>query len=205
MAVVAYIAVGSNIRPETNIPAALGKLMRSVRVTATSTFYRTAALRRPGDPDFRNGGWRVETDLGARALKFTVLRRIEEELGRARCADRYAPRTMDLDLLEYGGMAIDQPDLRVPDPDIRSRPFLAAALLELCPELVLADSGERLAEVYRHVCATDMHSQRECISVPPDAARMRPGLTAGSATSVAQTPLVADAELSRQLRERIER
>ena len=153
MAVVAYIAVGSNIQPEANIPAALDKLMSCVRVTASSTFYHTAALQRPGGPEFLNGVWQIETDLDARALKFTVLRRIEEELGRTRTADRYAPRTIDLDLLVYGSAAINEPDLRVPDPDIRSRPFLAAALLELAPELVLADSGERLAALASRLCA----------------------------------------------------
>jgi len=167
VAVAAYIAVGSNIHPETNIPAALDKLMRFVRVTASSTFYRTAPLSAPGtpagkgaratggnvgatsrgDPEFLNGVWRIETGLDARALKFTVLRRIEEELGRTRGTNRYAPRTIDLDLLIYGSMAINEPDLRVPDPDIRSRPFLAVPLLQLAPDLVLADNGERLADV----------------------------------------------------------
>ena len=148
MTVVAYVGVGSNIQPEANIPAALERLMRFVRVTASSIFYRTPALKRSGDPDFLNGVWQIETDLHARVLKFTVLRRIEEELGRARTADRYAPRTIDLDLLVYDDAAINEPGLCVPDPDVRSRPFLAAPLLELSPGLVLADTGEPLASVW---------------------------------------------------------
>lgn len=145
MSIVAYVAVGSNIQPEANIPAALDKLRRAARVTASSTFYRTAALDRPGDPDFLNGVWQIETDLSPHALKFDVLRRIEEELGRKRSADKYAPRTIDLDLIVYDNAAIAEPDLRVPDPDIRTRPFIALPLLELSPEVVLADTGERLA------------------------------------------------------------
>ncbi|MCY3022976.1 MAG: 2-amino-4-hydroxy-6-hydroxymethyldihydropteridine diphosphokinase [Planctomycetota bacterium] len=160
--------MGSNIRPEANIPAALEKLMRAVRVTATSTFYRTAALQRSGtgeegrttDPEFLNGVWKIETDLDARALKFTVLRRIEDELGRTRTADKYAPRTVDLDLLVYGDTAIDEAGLRVPDPDIRSRSFLALPLLELCPDLALADTGERLAALPVAAAGTQLAPDR---------------------------------------------
>jgi 2-amino-4-hydroxy-6-hydroxymethyldihydropteridine diphosphokinase len=147
MSVAAYIAVGSNIRPEENIPAALDRLRRAVRVTASSTFYRTAALDRPGDPDFLNGVWRIETELPACALKFDVLRRIEDALGRTRGADRYAPRTIDLDLLLHGEAVIAEPGLRIPDPDIRARVFLAVPLLELAPALVLPDTGESLASL----------------------------------------------------------
>jgi 2-amino-4-hydroxy-6-hydroxymethyldihydropteridine diphosphokinase len=139
--------------------------MRAVRVTASSTFYRTVPLaaprtagvppaptaRRmlPEQPPFLNGVWQIETDSDARLLKFAVLRGIEDKLGRVRTAGRYAPRTLDLDLLVYGSAAINEPDLRVPDPDIRSRPFLALPLLELAPGLVLADNGECLADVCR--------------------------------------------------------
>jgi 2-amino-4-hydroxy-6-hydroxymethyldihydropteridine diphosphokinase len=159
--VVAYVAVGSNIRPETNIPAALDKLLRAVRVTAISSFYRTPALDRPGDPDFLNGVWQIETDVAARALKFDVLRRIEKELGRKRSTDKYAPRTIDLDLIVYGDAAIAEPRLRVPDPDIRSRAFVALPLLELSPELVLADTEERLAELPVALSRPQLRADRE--------------------------------------------
>ena len=74
-----------------------------------------------------------------------MLRRIESELGRVRSADRYAPRTIDLDLLLYGDLVIDEPGLRIPDPDIRIRPFIAVPLLELEPGLVMPDTGEAIA------------------------------------------------------------
>ena len=83
----------------------------------------------------------------ARTLKFGILRDIETELGRTRGADRYAARPIDLDLAVYGDAAIDEPDLRIPDPDIRERPFVAVPLLELAPNLVMPDSGESLASL----------------------------------------------------------
>ena len=144
---VAYVGVGSNVDPEANVPAALRRLTRRVRVTGSSTFYRTAALRAPGTPPFANGVWRVETELGPHELKFGALRPIEEELGRKRTADEYAPRTIDLDVLLHGAAVVREPDLTLPDPDILERPFVAVPLWELAPDLALPGSGRRLADV----------------------------------------------------------
>ena len=77
----------------------------------------------------------------------TWLRRIEADLGRVRNADAYAARPIDLDVLICGDEVVEDLGLVLPDPDLRSRSFLAAALLELAPDLVLPDSGERLAEL----------------------------------------------------------
>lgn len=143
----AYIAVGSNIEPEENIPKALEKLKRNVRVKTTSTFYRTMPIGRPEQDAFLNGIWEIETKKTAHALKFDVLRRIETEIGRMRTDDKYAARTIDLDIALYGDLVIDAPDFQIPDPDIRTRPFIAVPLLELAPALVLPDTGEQLASI----------------------------------------------------------
>jgi 2-amino-4-hydroxy-6-hydroxymethyldihydropteridine diphosphokinase len=142
-----YVGVGSNIDPERHIVEALVRLRQRVRVTATSTFYWTAAVGPAGQPRFLNGIWPVATDLPARELKLEVLRGIEAKLGRTRTADKYAPRTIDLDIVLYGDEVIDEPDLRVPDPDIRKRAFIAVPLLELAPNLVLPDTGDELASL----------------------------------------------------------
>jgi 2-amino-4-hydroxy-6-hydroxymethyldihydropteridine diphosphokinase len=142
-----YVAVGANVEPEANILRALDRLQGAVRVVATSTFCRTEPERRPRQPAFLNGVWRLDTDLEPRPLKFDLLRPIEAELGRVRSADKDAPRPIDLDLVLYGGRVVCEPDLRLPDPEIRRRPFVAVPLLELAPELVLPDSTERLADL----------------------------------------------------------
>lgn len=141
----AYVGVGSNIEPERNIRRALDLLKQRVHVAACSTFYRTAPVDRPDQPPFLNGVWRIETPLTAYALKFDVLRPIEADLGRVRTVDPYAARPIDLDVLLYGDVVVDEPDLRIPDPDIRTRSFLSVPLLELDPELVLPDTHEPLA------------------------------------------------------------
>jgi 2-amino-4-hydroxy-6-hydroxymethyldihydropteridine diphosphokinase len=158
---VAYVGVGSNVDPEANVPAALRRLARRVRVTGSSTFYRTAALQAPGTPPFVNGVWRVETELGPRELKLEVLRSIEEELGRKRTADKYAPRPIDLDVLLHGAAVVREPDLTLPDPDILERPFVAVPLWELAPDLALPGSGRRLADVVGAMSKAGMESWPE--------------------------------------------
>lgn len=146
----AYVAVGSNIDPRANLPAALRLLRRRVEVTGLSTVYRTRALGRGGEagggPDFCNAVWAIRTSHPARELKFGVLRGIEDALGRSRGPDRYAPRTIDLDLVLYGDEAIDEPGLCIPAPDV-ARPFVAWPLSELAPLLVLPGTGEPIRRV----------------------------------------------------------
>ena len=141
----AFVSVGANIDPEHNVVEALRLLRQRVRVTGVSTFYRTKAIGRPQQQDFLNGVCKVTTDIVPRSLKFDVLRDIEQQLGRVRTADKYAARTIDLDVILHGTAVIDEPDLHIPDPDIRTRAFVGVPLLELAPELRLPDTGEALA------------------------------------------------------------
>ncbi|NLE58671.1 MAG: 2-amino-4-hydroxy-6-hydroxymethyldihydropteridine diphosphokinase [Planctomycetes bacterium] len=141
----AFIAVGSNIEPERNVARALQFLQQQVRVAASSTFYWTTPVGRLDQPRFLNGVWRVETCLSPSSLKFDVLRDIESKLGRVRTMDKYAPRTIDLDVLLHGRVVLSDPDLQIPDPDIRERPFIVVPLLELAPDLTMPDTGEPIA------------------------------------------------------------
>ena len=142
-----YIAVGSNIDPERHVLAALQRLQTRIEVTAASTFFLTAPLDRPEQEPFVNGVLQARTGRPARALKFEVLRAIEADLGRRRTRDPSASREIDLDLVLYGDLVLCEPDLQVPDPDLRQRSFVAVPLLELCPDLVLPDTGERLGDL----------------------------------------------------------
>lgn len=142
-----FVAVGSNVDPEDHVPQAVRLLAARLGPLRTSTFYRTAPLGWPGQPRFYNGvveGW---TALPPLRLKWHVLRGIETRLGRVRTADRFAPRTIDLDLLLHGEHVVATPALRLPDPDIAARPFLAVPLHELAPDLVLPGSRLRVADL----------------------------------------------------------
>lgn len=144
--VLCHIAVGSNIDPEINIPAGLWRLAGRVCLTRTSVFYRTAPLGRPEQDDYLNGVVEAAHEGGPVALRET-LRQVEAETGRVRTADKYAARTLDLDLLLYGGEQVELPGFAVPDPDLWRRPFLAAAALELAPDLVVPGTGKRLRDL----------------------------------------------------------
>ncbi|MBP9002628.1 MAG: 2-amino-4-hydroxy-6-hydroxymethyldihydropteridine diphosphokinase [Candidatus Hydrogenedentes bacterium] len=135
------IAVSGNIDPLRWLPIAVRRLGDFARVEATSPFFITPPLRRSGQPDYRNGVLRCQSELQPRALKFDVLRVIEAECGRVRGEDAYAARTVDLDLLDWGGIILNESGLRLPDPDLLERPFLAAAVLSIDPEYTLPGIG----------------------------------------------------------------
>lgn len=151
----AFVAVGSNVDPERNILAALALLSERTRIVGVSPFYRTQPIVRSEQEEFRNGVFRIETTFSPRTLKFEVLRPVEAALGRVRTNDPYAARTIDLDLVFYEDTVIDEVDLRIPDRDLRDRAFVAAAVLDLAPELCLPDTGERLAEAYERRHASE--------------------------------------------------
>lgn len=138
------VAIGSNVEPEKNIADALGRLADRVEIVGLSNFYRTEPVGPPGQPPFVNGACAIRTALGPLDLKRTVLRQVEDAGGRIRTADRYAPRTIDLDLLVYGPTVLNEADLELPDPEILDRPFLWLPLLELDPGLILPGTGVRL-------------------------------------------------------------
>jgi dihydroneopterin aldolase/2-amino-4-hydroxy-6-hydroxymethyldihydropteridine diphosphokinase len=142
----AYVGLGSNIEPEANVRAAVRLLAARERVLAVSTFYWTEAIP-PGSPAFINGALSLETRRRPLELKVDVLRDIEVRLGRVRTPDRNAPRTIDCDLLVHGNEAASEPSLVLPSPDIEARAFVALPLFELAPDLILAGSGRRLADV----------------------------------------------------------
>jgi dihydroneopterin aldolase/2-amino-4-hydroxy-6-hydroxymethyldihydropteridine diphosphokinase len=152
----AFISVGANIKPEENIREAVYRLAQATHMTAISMFYRGPAIDRPDQPDFYNGVVGIETDLSPAALKRGVLHTIEAGLGRNRSADKYAARTIDLDLLLYDDWIVSDEQLRLPNPDIVTRAFVAIPLYELAPDLVLPDSGVPIREVAERFETDDM-------------------------------------------------
>jgi len=92
-------------------------------------------------PRFLNAAARVETTRSPREL-LALLLQVERELGRVRGeGPRYGPRTIDLDLLLYGGETIDEPGLEVPHPRLHERRFALEPLLELDPGLAVPGRG----------------------------------------------------------------
>ncbi len=135
-----YIGIGSNIEPEINIPKSLNLLQEYLKIVNISPVFVTSPIGGKGkQPDFFNCV--IETKLREMTtpfcLKFNVLRKIENELKRVRSDDKYAPRTIDLDILLFKNLTIKEKDLNIPDPDIFSRGFIFAGLLYLNPSLII--------------------------------------------------------------------
>jgi len=157
----AFIGIGSNIAPEENIREALRRLAQSAHLVSISTFYRQPAVGRPEEPDFYNGVVGIDTDLAPAILKWRVLRAIEGALGRRRSADKYASRTIDLDLLLYGDFVLSSNELTLPDPDILTRPFIAIPLYEIAPALVVPGFRVPIRQVAEQFATESMQPMRE--------------------------------------------
>jgi 2-amino-4-hydroxy-6-hydroxymethyldihydropteridine diphosphokinase len=143
----AFVSVGSNIDPAANTEQALRLLGSETRITNISTVYQTEAEGRPEQPRYYNCVVEIDTALPPRELKFHVLRKIENKLGRMRGSDKFSARTIDLDLILYDELVMAAEDLTLPDPGIRRRPFLAVPLEELAPGLVMPGTGVPIGEI----------------------------------------------------------
>ena len=140
-----YIGLGANLgEREAQIRLALDDLARlpSSRLVRASSLYDSEPVGEPDQPNFLNAVAELETELTARQLLWNLLL-IERRLGRTRTR-RWGPRTIDLDLLLYGPLVIDEPDLQVPHPELTRRSFVLVPLVELDPLLVHPVTGETL-------------------------------------------------------------
>jgi 2-amino-4-hydroxy-6-hydroxymethyldihydropteridine diphosphokinase len=152
----AFVAVGSNIDPAANVRRALELLALEARLVAVSTVYRTRPLGRPKQADYYNCVAEIETEIPPTDLKCGVLRRIEGALGRERGEDKFAARTIDMDLIAYDELEMETADLELPAPEIQCRPFVAVPLAELAPELTLPGLGVRAASLAATMSNADM-------------------------------------------------
>ncbi len=112
-----------------------------------SSVYRTAPWGKLDQPEFLNMAVLVETTLSARALLDLCLS-LEREGGRER-RERWGPRTLDIDILTYGGETIDEPGLQVPHPRIAERAFVLAPLAEIAPGMMIG--GRSVADLLEAV------------------------------------------------------
>ncbi len=141
-----FVAAGSNVEPERNLERAVEELRREFPDVRFSPWYRNHAEGFAGD-DFINLVAEFDTPLSVHEL-VSCLHRIEELCGRPRAAPRWAPRTMDLDVLLYGEMVCDEPQLKLPRPDLLKRAYMLGPLADLAPALMHPTSGKTIAELW---------------------------------------------------------
>jgi len=143
------ISMGSNLSPRHHLVRACEQLGRRFRVLSASRVYRSPAVGSPASPPFYNLAVELVTERSPMALKLDVLRPIEASLGRVRSVDRNAPRTLDLDITLFGDRVVDDRDqgLRLPDPEILTRPHVALPLADIVPHFVHPVVGLPVAEI----------------------------------------------------------
>ena len=138
---IAYSAIGSNLAsPLEQVNAAvqaLGEIPQS-KIVAVSSFYRTPPLGPQDQPDYLNAAVVLETALNAETLLDNT-QRIELQQGRVRKAERWGPRTLDLDIMLFGHETINTERLTVPHYDMKNRGFMLWPLFEVAPDLIFPD------------------------------------------------------------------
>lgn len=150
-----YIAIGSNLAsPLDQVRGAIGAIEQIPRsqVCGVSSFYRTPPLGPQDQPDYLNAALALDTDLAPEAL-LDHTQRIELESGRVRKAERWGPRTLDLDIMLFGDLTLNTPRLIVPHYDMKNRMFMLWPLLEIAPDLHFPD-GDAL-----HDCVSRLPDQ----------------------------------------------
>ena len=144
---IGYLGLGSNVGDrESHLRAAIELLReRGVEVEAISSTYETEPVGEVLDQaDFLNAAIRVRTELEPEAL-LALCKEIEVARGRQLDAPRHSPRPLDVDLLLLGDLELSSERLTLPHPEVSSRRFVLAPLLELDPELALPD-GRRISD-----------------------------------------------------------
>lgn len=137
----AYIAVGSNLAdPVAQAKSAIEVLKQhpDLNVVAVSSLYSSTPMGPQDQPDYINAVIAVETELSPLAL-LDCTQSIEQEHGRVRKAERWGPRTLDLDIVLYGDLEHHCERLTVPHYGMKVREFVLYPLAEIAPELVLPD------------------------------------------------------------------
>ncbi|MDD5218183.1 MAG: 2-amino-4-hydroxy-6-hydroxymethyldihydropteridine diphosphokinase [Candidatus Omnitrophica bacterium] len=128
-----FLSLGSNINPQINIPAAMQVLRESFTVRKISSVYETQPVGPAGKDNFWNLAVEIETTIDRTSL-VKRLRDIETQLGRKRNpADKYAPRTIDIDLL--------------PQPGYQKQAFIMLPLAEIAPQARDSATGENFSEI----------------------------------------------------------
>lgn len=142
-----FVAAGSNVEPERHLALATEELERAFPGVRFSGWYRNAAVGFEGE-DFINFVAGFTTELTAREVR-ARLQQIEALCGRPPGAPRWAPRTMDLDILLYGDQVSDEPGLKLPRPDLLKRAYMLGPLAELAPDVRHPTEGLTIGELWQ--------------------------------------------------------
>jgi 2-amino-4-hydroxy-6-hydroxymethyldihydropteridine diphosphokinase len=136
-----FLALGSNLGDRArNLKAAIAGLSGIIDVTRISPIYETEPKYVEDQPQFLNMAVAGETDLAASDLLASI-KTLECSLGRTP-SERFGPRIIDLDIIFYGEVQIDLPDLTIPHPGLAERAFVLRPLADIAPTKPHPASGK---------------------------------------------------------------
>ncbi len=137
----AIVALGSNVGvPKANLDLALALLREATDVKKVSSYYATKPVGYTDQPDFLNAVCIIESDLPAISL-LNMLHGIEKAMGRERLI-KWGPRTIDLDLIQYGDLISKADELTLPHPRVHERKFVLEPWHEIEPDAILITHGK---------------------------------------------------------------
>jgi 2-amino-4-hydroxy-6-hydroxymethyldihydropteridine diphosphokinase len=140
------VGLGANVgTPELALRRAVIELSAGARRSKLSKLYRSVPVGGPPQPDFLNAALRVLWPAPPRSL-LGQLRALELDAGRVR-AERWGPRTLDLDILWVAGLVLSEPDLVIPHPRLRQRAFALRPLVDVAPEAIDPVDGAAYSQV----------------------------------------------------------
>jgi 2-amino-4-hydroxy-6-hydroxymethyldihydropteridine diphosphokinase len=147
------VGLGSNVDPERHLPEAVRLLAERAEVLAVSSAWATEPVGPAGQPPFVNAAVLLRTELPPERVKPELLRPVEAALGRVRSADRFAPRTIDLDFVASEAGRILGDGLEVPDRDLVRHAHVALPAMEVAPEWTHPRTGETFAAIAARLVA----------------------------------------------------
>jgi 2-amino-4-hydroxy-6-hydroxymethyldihydropteridine diphosphokinase len=153
-----YVAAGSNVAPVENLRRALDVLDQYFAPLTVSRAYANAAVGFDGD-EFINLVVGFRTGLTVHQV-IERLHDAEAACGRERLAPKWAPRSMDLDVLLFGDTVCAEPGLTLPRPDLLRRPYMLGPVAEIAPAVVHPIEQRTLGELWREMQATQSHAMR---------------------------------------------
>ena len=153
--ILALIGIGSNIEPEDNLQRSLDRLSEQVSIRQLASIWQTPAVGSDG-PDYLNSAVLIESFLSLDQLKTNLLSVIEHDLGRLRSDDKSADRTIDLDILIYDGICLDD--------DLWIQAHVAVPAAEIFPDCANPQSGETLSQAALRLVSGEKFYKRTDLS-----------------------------------------
>lgn len=144
-----FLGLGSNLGDRRkNIETAVDKLRLSpeIELINVSGLVETEPVGGPPQDKFLDGAAEIKTELSPREL-LALLKKIEREVGRVASSVKWGPREIDLDILLFGDLKIDEQDLKIPHPLLHLRRFMLEPLCEIAPDAIHPVLNKKVGEI----------------------------------------------------------